>query len=135
VEKVKVIYVHESVVSSVFKDVVTFGCLFALWFFNHRFCGGTGIIDFFVGLMVLVCAVGFSKKRHSPKEALDILTELARQDTKDTAKTSTNKPMPKPTQDCGGCYRFRNGKRYGLACPGCIRNPEVIDNYNVSASA
>jgi hypothetical protein len=98
VEKVKVIYVHESVVSSVFKDVVTFGCLFALWFFNHRFCGGTGIIDFFVGLMVFVCAVGFSKKRHSPKEALDILTELARQDTTDTAKTSTNKPMPKLPQ-------------------------------------
>lgn len=92
-EKIKVLYVHESIIASILKDTVTFGFLFALWFFNHRFCGGSWIIDFFVGIMVFIGALGLAKKRYYPKEAAAILAEIARQETLDTAKTSNNTGM------------------------------------------
>jgi hypothetical protein len=84
--KMKVIVVRESVFQSVIKDSFMFGSLFALWFLNHKFCNGSGIIDVCVALFVLFGAINHAKKYYSPKEAVDALRELALQDTKELRK-------------------------------------------------
>ena len=86
----KVIVVRESVFQSVIKDSFMFGSLFALWFLNHKFCNGSGIIDVCVALFVLFGAINHVKKYYSPKEAADALRELALQDIKESRKSSHN---------------------------------------------
>jgi hypothetical protein len=94
----KVLYIKESLFSSIVKDTYTFSCLGGLWYLNHTFCGGSVIIDLFVGLFVIIGAIGLGKKRYYPREALDVLREIASLEAMEKTGTSANKsttPAPK----------------------------------------
>jgi hypothetical protein len=79
----KIIYIRESLIESILSDTITLGCLGALWYSNHKFCGGSFVIDVFVGFFVLICVVNCGKKRYTPKEAEECLKQLI-------SKESTN---------------------------------------------
>jgi hypothetical protein len=87
VDKIKFVYIRESVLESIFKDTYTFGCMFALWYLNHRFCGGSWIINLTVAIMVLFCVHSLYRKKYTSKEATALLVEQARQDIKEAGDT------------------------------------------------
>jgi hypothetical protein len=75
----KVIRIYETVFQSIVTDSYTFGILFALWFLNHKYCNGSWLIDLCVTILVILFALGRSK-RFTVKSAVEYLqSEEARQ--------------------------------------------------------
>jgi hypothetical protein len=74
-EKSKILVVHESILASWLKDIVSFVSFAALLYFNHRVLGGRVIIDvLFVILLLIWSATKRSKAIHtfySYKDARD----------------------------------------------------------------
>jgi len=87
----KVIVVHEKVFESWAKDAFTFGFLFAGWYLNHRFAGGSWLIDLMIGVFVFIGAVSRAQKQYTPIEAEVALRDMARRDTKESQSTAHNK--------------------------------------------
>ena len=69
----KVIRIHESLLQSIVSDFITFGIMFSLWFLNHRFCGGSWIIDLCVALFVIISCIGKAQKKYTVKSAIEFL--------------------------------------------------------------
>ena len=60
--QVKYIVVHESTISSMFKDIFTFSMFAGLLYFNHQLLSGSTVIDIlFIILVLLFLAVKKSK--------------------------------------------------------------------------
>lgn len=76
----KVIRIYETLLQSIVSDIFSYVCLAGLWLLNHKLCGGSGIIDLFVGLLFVVAVCGKSQKRFTVKTAVEFLrSEEARQ--------------------------------------------------------
>lgn len=85
----KVIRIHENLFQSVVSDFITFGMLFSMWFLNHRFCGGSWIIDFCIAVFVIIGCVGKVQKKYTVKSAVEFLqSEEARQYIKEEKQAS-----------------------------------------------
>jgi hypothetical protein len=85
----KVIIIHESVLQSIISDFITFGMLFSMFYLNHRFCGGSGVIDWIISVFIFVGCIGKVKKKYTVKTAVEFLqSEEARQYIKDEKPAS-----------------------------------------------
>lgn len=69
----KIIRVYESLLQSVISDSITFGMLFSLWYLNHRFCDGSGVIDFCVSFFVVIIGTSIKKEKYTVKTAVEFL--------------------------------------------------------------
>ena len=70
--KTEIIILEEKTISSIVKDVFTFLCLFGMFYLNHKYTDGAGIIDFSIVVFILFAMVGVDqkrKKRLTPEEA------------------------------------------------------------------
>ena len=59
--QVKYIVVHESTISSIFKDIFTFLMFAGLLMFNHQLLGGSTVVD----VMFIILTLGFLAGKHS----------------------------------------------------------------------
>lgn len=76
--QVKYIVVHESTISSMFKDIFTFSMFAGLLMFNHQLLGGSTVVDvMFIILVLLFLAVKKSKNYFTgtKEEAIKYLSE------------------------------------------------------------
>lgn len=93
-EKMKVIQIHESVLQSIISDFITFGMLFSMFYLNHRFCGGSGIIDWIIAIFIFIGCVGKTSKKYTVKTAVEFLqSEEARQYIKEEKQASAQQPQ------------------------------------------
>jgi hypothetical protein len=59
----EVIIIRESVLVSWAKDVFTWGCLFAMYWLNHKYLGGAWVVDVTTSFAVLIMALSIAIKR------------------------------------------------------------------------
>lgn len=62
--QVKYIVVHESTISSMFKDIFTFLMFAGLLLFNHQFLNGSTVIDILFIILVLLWLAGKRSKNY-----------------------------------------------------------------------
>lgn len=62
--QVKYIVVHESTISSIFKDIFTFLMFAGLLMFNHQLLGGSTVVDVMFIILVLLCLAGKKSKNY-----------------------------------------------------------------------
>lgn len=77
----EIIVIKEGVIASFLKDLVTFGSMITLYYLNHRFCGGSCVIDIAVSMFVFIWVVGKSakeieKKKMPLKDAIEYLNKM-----------------------------------------------------------
>jgi hypothetical protein len=72
----KVLLIKEPVWKSVIKDTYTFGCLFAMFYLNHKFCGGSTIIN--IAILLMIIPVACSSLRRNSYTIAEAKEELAR---------------------------------------------------------
>ena len=82
--------IKEPIWKSVFKDVATFGCMFAMFYLNHRFCGGSKIVNISVALFIFFYLYGMMFRHY--KTIPEAKEELARLEEKETVG-SKSKPI------------------------------------------
>lgn len=84
----KVIRVYETVLQSILSDIFSLGSMSAMWFLNHKFCGGTWFVDLTICLMIAIFITGINTKRFSVKSAVEFLqSEEARRYINEGVKT------------------------------------------------
>lgn len=74
--QVKYIVVHESTISSMFKDIFTFLMFAGLLLFNHQFLNGSTVIDILFIILVLLWLAGKKIKNYftgTREEVIDYL--------------------------------------------------------------
>lgn len=79
-----VIIVRESLVVSILSDVFSIGCVMALLFVNHNYCGSSWVVELFSCILffIYVAKHGSSRvKNMKPEEAYEYLDKLLK-DTK-----------------------------------------------------
>lgn len=76
----KVIYIRESAFQSIVSDGFTFGCLFLLCFLNHKFLGGSWIIDLTASFFIIIMAFNTANKKVTRLEAIDLLKKLTEEE-------------------------------------------------------
>jgi len=88
VTEYKIYYRKEAFIQSVINDAFTFGIMFALFYLNHMFCGGKGIINIIIGFFILCEAVAVAKRQY--KTIPEMKEELARLESAEAAKLENN---------------------------------------------
>lgn len=76
--QVKYIVVHESTISSMFKDIFTFSMFAGLLMFNHQLLGGSTVVDVMFIILVLLWLAGKKSKNYftgTREEVIKILSE------------------------------------------------------------
>ena len=76
--QVKYIVVHESTISSMFKDIFTFSMFAGLLMFNHQLLGGSTVVDVMFVILVLLWLAGKKSKNYfagTKEEAIKFLSE------------------------------------------------------------
>jgi len=72
----KVMLIRERFLESLFKDFLTFGCLFLGWALNHLYWNGAWSVDFIIFFMVIMSIVTLCRHDFTVQEAKDVLKEL-----------------------------------------------------------
>lgn len=62
-EKTEIIFLRESFIQSLMSDIVTFGSLAGMFYFNYRFLGDSVVIQIIIGVMLLVTSFSRSNKQ------------------------------------------------------------------------
>lgn len=69
---------HESTISSMFKDIFTFSMFAGLLMFNHQLLGGSTVVDVMFIILVLLWLAGKKSKNYfagTREEVIKILSE------------------------------------------------------------
>ena len=80
--QVKYIVVHESTVSSIFKDIFTFFMFAGLLYFNHQFLSGSTVIDILFIILVLLWLAGKRSKNYFTGTREEVINYLINDEQK-----------------------------------------------------
>ena len=76
----EIIALHESILSSLIKDLLTFGVMGLLFYANAQFFGNHGIVAVFLGVAVLVYVCGSAtthdKRFYDKESAIEYINKI-----------------------------------------------------------
>ena len=77
----EIIIVKESVFTSWLKDGFTFGCMFGMYYLNHKFTDGSWFIDFAITMFFIftLIAMFHNKKELTIEEIIEKLKKIEEQ--------------------------------------------------------
>jgi ribosomal protein L32 len=73
----RIIVLRENVWQSWLKDGMTFGLLFLMFWLNHKYIDGSGVIDWIIALFFIITLIGHrAKEERTIDEAITYLQEM-----------------------------------------------------------
>lgn len=77
--QVKYIVVHESTISSMFKDIFTFSMFAGLLMFNYQLLGGSTVVDAMFIILVLLWLAGKKSKNYFTGTREEVIDKIIKE--------------------------------------------------------